>query len=455
MKYKFIFLICMLNVLLYNCKKEEPINNEQTSISSFTLIQNRILTPSCAISGCHLSTADNTFKEHKLVLEKSVSYENLFNVKATNLNAQADMILLIKPYKSDSSLLYHKLIWNAAHHTGKSYGAPMPLGNVALYDGQIEYIRRWIEAGAQKVGLVVTDTALLNNKTISNKLIDSDFIQMKSPNEEGVPGFQLTVDKFMVPANFEREIFVRKLVGNTSDVYLYKYALQSRPNSHHMVLYDFQNKNNLPELNIVRDLRNFDNSINFTTYLQMQNHIFLGGGSESNYTYQFPDSTGLLLSANYSIDLNPHYFNKTNNILYGENIVNLYTIDKSNIKYILKTINFNNTNISLLPNTITTISKNFKFSNRVKIVSLTSHTHKLATKFIIKISGGIRNGEVIYENNNWEHPIVTNFATPIILNAGEGLISEVTYNNTTSKTVNFGLTSEDEMDIIFGYYYDF
>jgi hypothetical protein len=29
----------------------------------------------------------------------------------------------------------------------------------------------------------------------------------------------------------------------------------------------------------------------------------------------------------------------------------------------------------------------------------------------------------------------------------------VTYNNTTNKIVNFGLTSEDEMNIIFGYYY--
>jgi hypothetical protein len=45
------------------------------------------------------------------------------------------------------------------------------------------------------------------------------------------------------------------------------------------------------------------------------------------------------------------------------------------------------------------------------------------------------------------------FATPIVLQPGQGLTSEVTYNNTTSKTVGFGLTSEDEMNIIFGYWY--
>jgi hypothetical protein len=42
---------------------------------------------------------------------------------------------------------------------------------------------------------------------------------------------------------------------------------------------------------------------------------------------------------------------------------------------------------------------------------------------------------------------------PIVLNAGEGLTSEITYYNETDRAISFGLTSEDEMGIIFGYYY--
>jgi hypothetical protein len=84
---------------------------------------------------------------------------------------------------------------------------------------------------------------------------------------------------------------------------------------------------------------------------------------------------------------------------------------------------------------------------------LTSHTHKLGEKFVIKIFGGPRNGEIVYSNTDWEHPLMQTFATPIVLQPGQGLTSEVTYNNTTSKTVGFGLTSEDEMNIIFGYWY--
>lgn len=33
-------------------------------------------------------------------------------------------------------------------------------------------------------------------------------------------------------------------------------------------------------------------------------------------------------------------------------------------------------------------------------------------------------------------------------------MSEITWNNTTDRTIRFGLTSQGEMGIIFGYFYD-
>jgi hypothetical protein len=78
----------------------------------------------------------------------------------------------------------------------------------------------------------------------------------------------------------------------------------------------------------------------------------------------------------------------------------------------------------------------------------------LGEQFVIKIKNGPRDGEVVYTSKDWHHPEVINFSSPLILEAGEGLVSEITYNNTKDKVVNFGLTSEDEMGIIFGYYYE-
>jgi Copper type II ascorbate-dependent monooxygenase, C-terminal domain len=438
-------------VIISACTKQS-IDSENPTVSSFSLMQDKIITPTCATSGCHASTSDKSFVQHGLVLEKSVAYENLFGVTPVNLLSKADGHLRVKAFKSLESLFYHKLTWDITHHGGKQYGLPMPLGSTALTVGQIEFVRRWIEAGAPKTG-EVADAKLLDDKTPSVASTEN-FIPMNSPKTEGVDGFQMKVDKFEIAPNFERELFVRRNIGNTTDIYVNRIKLQSRQNSHHMVLYDFRNKTGLPALDQIRDLRNPDNGLNIITALQASNHIFLGGGTQANQEYVFPEGTALLLPANYSMDLNPHYFNKTNNVLYGENVVNLYTTDKAKVKYVVKTIDFNNTTLNILPNTKTVITKDFTFSTNVKIVSLTSHTHKFGEKYVIKINGGARNGEVVYENLDWEHPAVINFATPIALKKGEGLTSIVTYNNTSSQKLAFGLTSDDEMNIIFGYYYE-
>ena len=440
-------------LIITACSKQSiDTPNPVSEVSSFTLMQDKILTPTCATSGCHASTSDNTFKQHGLVLEKSVAFQNLVGVTPVNELSKADGHLRVKAYKSLESLLYHKLNWDAVHHGGKQYGLPMPLGSTALSVGQIEFVRRWIEAGAPAVG-TVADAKLLDDKTPSISVVDN-FKAMSSPKTEGVEGFQLKVDKFEVAPNFERELFVRRNVGNTAEIYVNRIKLQSRPNSHHMVLYDYRNLVGLPAIDVVRDLRNPDNGLNISTIQQMANHIFLGGGTQANQEFVFPEGTALLLPANYSMDLNPHYFNKTNTVLYGENYVNLYTTAKSNVKYVVKTIDFNNINLTIPANAKTIISKDFSFSTNVKIVSLTSHTHKFGEKYVIKIKGGTRNGEVVYENLDWEHPAVINFKTPISLKKGEGLTSVVTYNNTSNQKLAFGLTSDDEMNIIFGYYYE-
>ena len=120
----------------------------------------------------------------------------------------------------------------------------------------------------------------------------------------------------------------------------------------------------------------------------------------------------------------------------------------------LKVLDFGNNSLNIPANKKTVLTKDFVFDKNVKVVTLFSHTHKLGEKFEILIKGGARNGEVVYTSTNWEHPEKTDYSPNISLKKGEGLTSRITYNNITGKAVNFGLTTEDEMGIIFGYYYE-
>lgn len=159
-------LVGIVMMMINACKQNKEVP-QWTERASFDLIQQRIFTPSCATAGCHASEQEAAFGQHGLVLANGKSYDYLLNRDPKNQNAAEDKLKRVLPYFSLQSLLFHKLTWDAgAHHGGKTYGAPMPLNGTALYKGQIEFIRRWIEAGAPRTG-AVADTLLLNDKTPS------------------------------------------------------------------------------------------------------------------------------------------------------------------------------------------------------------------------------------------------------------------------------------------------
>ena len=446
-----VIVICSIAIVgFFLCLQSCQKNNGTTATpavkkDSWTMIQENILTPSCATSGCHASTADATYSQHTLLLTAAVSYENLVSKTAKNPAANSDGLMRVKPGDYANSLLYLKTDCQAGANASK-YGASMPLGGQNLTTGQIDFIKQWIIKGAPKTGSVV-DENVLTNTTICEK----PFVPMDAPAP--ADGFQLKINAFTVSPNTEREVFVNRNTPNTSAVYVNKFIMQGRPNSHHFVLYGFTNNTGLPTVNTMRDLYNADASINFTTFLQMQNHYFLGGGTDVNTTYTFPPGVALKIPAATPLDLNAHYFNKQTTGLTGENYINLYTVPQANVVKEAQSINFGNYNFSIPAGTRKTITTDFTFSKAVTVITLTSHFHKKGEKFQIRILGGTRNGELVYENTEWEHPLVLNLTTPIQLKAGEGLTSVVTYNNSTTKIINFGLTSEDEMNIIFGYYF--
>jgi hypothetical protein len=439
-------LITVLTIAFFSCEKKPTETIVKTS--SYEVIQDQIFTMSCAVSGCHSSTSDASYAQHGLVLSKNVSYENLIGKMSKNSAAATLKLQLVKPFDADNSFLMHKISCSASHHSSSAnFGSLMPLGGNYLTMGQVEFVKRWINAGAKKDGETV-DVSVLKDSTACQQEITPLAVPAAGT------GFQLKIDLFDIPKNFEREIFIRKNSPNTQIAYVNRIEMKGRSNSHHFVVYGFRSSLlGLPTTDIMRDLRNSDGSLNVKTTTEMQNHIFLGGGTDVNTDITLPSGVALKLDPATPMDLNAHYFNRTSFTLKGENYVNFYTVPASSVQNVAQTLDLNNFDISIPAGQTKTLSKNFTFSSTTRIAMLTSHFHRLGQKFVIKIYGGARNGEIVYTNTDWEHPLVKSFSTPIVLQTGEGLTSEVTYNNITTKAVGFGLTSEDEMNIIFGYYY--
>jgi len=430
---------------------ENGVNRVSALESSFSRIQS-MFASNCNV--CHTATLPTTHvvgQPHPIqstpYLNDATAYDNLINATPKNTAAIADGLRLVVPGNSGKSLLLQKLrAWNDA--AAARYGSPMPLGGNSLTLGQIEFIKRWIDTGAPRVGEVV-DAGLLNDQTTP---ASAAFEPLPMPDR----GVQLKAGPFTVAPKFERELFVYRSLGNTAPIYVSRIETKMRVNSHHQLLYTFNSsipRALVPPLDVVRDIRNPDGTMNFFNSLPMGYHTFFAGSMTPIGGYTFPVGVALQLPANATLDVNVHYVNSGTADITGEAYANLHTVDASQVQYIAKTLDLGNTSLNLPPGQRTTATKSFTFNETTRILMLTSHMHKLGEKFVIKIRGGPRDGQIVYENTDWESPKIVTFDQPLVLSAGQGLTSEITYNNTTSLMVMFGLTSADEMGIIFGYYY--
>lgn len=441
--YCFIFLIaCESSV-----EQEVEVPREAFS---YDLIQSKIFNTSCALCGCHASESDGYFKQHHLVLSQDQSYDNLFNVSPTNDRAQRDGLKRVVPGDPENSFLLTKM--NCSLDLAEmEYGNIMPLGGQPISEGRLAYLTSWIAEGAPRDGLIDADPRLLDD---SKPLCDDLFVGLAPPDP--ATGFQLVVRPFVIAPNFEREIFVFTEVGNEDPVYINRFEMKMRSNSHHFLVNSFSSEipeHLMPQVGKVRDVRNADGTLSDTTMEQIEYHIYTVASQAPELDYTFPPGVALKIPADHKLDINVHYVNKTNEPILGECYLNLYMADSTQVAHEARPIFFNNFDIELPPKEKTIVQRDYVSDHPMKLFMLTSHSHKHGERFDILISGGEQDGEVIYTSTDWQHPLVKTFDPPIDLKAGEGLIMRVTYNNTTDHTIRFGLTSDDEMGIIYGYYY--
>jgi len=419
--------------------------------TSWQTIQTRILDRNC--TSCH---AAGTYfaQQSNLVLTQDVAYNQLINVAPANEAARNDGLLRAGTKGLES--LYKSFLWEKINAPDQEhfyrdhpqYGSLMPLGAAPLTNGELEFIRRWIVAGAPQTGSVVDKTVL------------QDTSRYQTPEFKPLPrpmnGWQLRIGPFEVPPNSDREVFFYVLLNNPQEVFIERVEMVMRPGSHHFLLNTFQENTPasvIPPVNTLRDIRDANGNYILANLLPMQYHQFAAGTQWPLFNYHFPPGVALRLPANIGIDLNSHYANRSAASIPGEAHANLYFADRAKIKHVAEILNMNNTNISLPPNKVTTLTRTFTVPERIDIFQLFSHAHEHLTEFKVEVVGGARNGEIIYVAYDWAHPPILKIDPPLVLEAGQGLKLIATYNNWTNRTIRFGLLSQDEMMILFGYFY--
>ena len=425
---------------------------EKPDRSTWNIIQEEVLLSSCA--NCHASQTAIT-KQSGLDLSKNEAYSEMVGVSPKNIAAKEDGLVIVSNEGGmkglAKSFFWEKInAYDREHYLSDhpQYGQMMPPGENFLSDGQLKFIRSWIEAGAPESGIVVDEKLLLD----SNRYSPPEFTPLNPPEK----GIQLHIKPFEVKPNYEREFFQYTDLNIDGDIYANRIEIEMRSGSHHFILYSFDkniNNSNIPEYDIKRDLRFEDGTMNVQTLRTMQYHEFFSGTQWPRMDYNLPPGVAFKLNSKFGIDQNAHYVNRSDSIIIGEVFTNIHTIDRSEVEKVANIINWSNQEILLPPRKVTTLNKSFITDAPIYIGQLFSHAHEKMTEFVVKIKGGERNGELVYWTDDWEHPPIINYDPPIQLNNGEGLELIATYDNQEDRFITFGFLSTDEMMILFGWYY--
>ena len=117
--------------IVSECDQQVIIPGDDGEVT-FSEIQNEVLTPSCALAGCH----SGQFAAASLDLSVGNAYKNLVNVKSQ----EAPSLMLVSPNNSGQSYIVKKLKGDNT--------TVMPPGS-ALADAVIEVVVTWIDNGAK------------------------------------------------------------------------------------------------------------------------------------------------------------------------------------------------------------------------------------------------------------------------------------------------------------------
>ena len=434
--------------------------------SAYHDIQEYVFDKSCANSACHAAPSNS----RGLSLEYGLSYNALVDVVPQNPAAADAGMKLVDPGNPDNSFILTKLMGPES----PDQGSRMPFGGGMIHNGKIEAIRTWIQAGAPERGKVagIGDLGVLRDP--------GETFEPPAPPPPG-EGYQLRLPPFKIEPDTEREVYYATQIkdenGNSieGDIFINRVEIFYPAGSHHFIIYRMTESGlakGLLQNGIIPDI-----AVNpEDTFRELDtddpdpvfgffgvDRLFVIGTQTDDTLFQFPEGVGLRMPGDTVYDLNSHYINLLGDeTLIGETYVNIYTIPEEAVQYEAFEIFYSNRSINVPPGA-TRVAKMTQLvadelerrghnpDATMNVFLLTSHMHRHGELFEIFQKS---TGELLHRSIAYDDAPIDLFDPILRLGPEDALTFHCTHNNyDKNEPLTFGLTSEDEMCIIFGYYY--
>ncbi len=177
------------------------------------------------------------------------------------------------------------------------------------------------------------------------------------------------------------------------------------------------------------------------------------GGTRDQGPAELPAGVAVPLAARQPLIMDLHLFNPEEAPVDETITVTLDVTDPDADFEPAGIFTFSTLDIAIPPHSLATAGGACVFDRDVHLVSVSSHTHALGTNVLAWELDGQGVGGELYRNDRWDAPAITYFPEPPAFPAGTGLQFTCHYRNDGDESVGFGGTADDEMCMVFGYYY--
>ncbi len=120
----------------------QPIQVPAGPAEHFSTLAQNIFVPRCATASCHAGTSPPAYPP----LDEDLAYGALVGGAGRGVQSQQAPLNLVEPFDPASSYLVMKLRGTAGDVGGVA--SPMPIGDAALDEADIQAIEAWIANGA-------------------------------------------------------------------------------------------------------------------------------------------------------------------------------------------------------------------------------------------------------------------------------------------------------------------
>jgi hypothetical protein len=267
-------------------------------------------------------------------------------------------------------------------------------------------------------------------------------------------GFQMRMMSFVLPPDGEREACQYLVTPNKKPVDIAAFDLKTTPGTHHFVLWEYLGQHHDPA-DFWSGLRDAAGCVGLGPQDGFFTTANLFGMLSARVRVRFPPGVAVRLEPHAAVyaDLHLHNYSSTRPVT-GEAVFNVIPARRGTVRHHAQAMTIGSFDIQIPARGDATLTGEWHAPVALNVVQLSTHQHHRGTRVSVHQidAAGADMGELV-ESPDWEHPTVRWFEQALRIPAGEGFRFTCDWHNPDDHPVGFGVTTDDEMCFMTGYFY--